>query len=83
MNSQKNQSRPGLKYIQMDALNTSFENEMFNVIIDKGTLDALMPNKEPETLEKVNQYFKEMQRLLKNCGRYVCVSLLQEHILQE
>lgn len=67
----------------MDALNTSFENETFNVIVDKGTLDALMPNKELETLEKVNQYFKEMERLLKNCGRYICVSLLQEHILQE
>ncbi|XP_066141878.1 eEF1A lysine and N-terminal methyltransferase homolog isoform X1 [Euwallacea fornicatus] len=82
MQSQTDKERPGLKYIQMDALHTDFKNEEFNVIIDKGTLDALMPDQAEGTLKTINQYFSEIQRILKYNGRYICISLLQEHILQ-
>lgn len=71
-----------LKYIQMDALNMSFENESFNVILDKGTLDALMPNGELETITNATKYFNEIHRVLRTGGRYFCISLLQEHILK-
>lgn len=27
-----------MSYLQMDALNTTFENERFNVVLDKGNL---------------------------------------------
>lgn len=81
MLSQNDKNRPNLKYLQMDALETSFHNEEFNVVIDKGTLDALMPNETSEVLEKILKYFDEIHRILKPTGRYLCISLLQEHIL--
>lgn len=66
----------------MDALNMNFENEEFSVILDKGTLDALMPNEHETTIENVKKYFSEIKRVLKFGGRYICISLLQEHILK-
>lgn len=60
----------------------SFKNEEFSVILDKGTLDALMPNDQESTVENVTQYFEEIIRVLKSGGRYICISLLQEHILR-
>lgn len=82
MNSINGKDRPDLKFIQMDALNMTFENEEFSVIIDKGTLDALMPNNDETTVENINKYFNELKRVLKSGGRYICISLLQEHILR-
>lgn len=40
--SAKNRSRKEMKFIKMDMLNMDFENEKFDVVLDKGTLDALM-----------------------------------------
>lgn len=37
----KNQKRKQMKWLVMDMLNMSFENESFDVVIDKGALDAL------------------------------------------
>lgn len=79
LNSKK---RPDMQFIHMDALDMKFENEQFSAIIDKGTLDALMPDGEKETVERIQKYFDEIMRVLKVSGRYVCVSLLQEHILK-
>ncbi|CAG9771157.1 unnamed protein product [Ceutorhynchus assimilis] len=83
MQSQIDKNRPNLKYLQMDALNTTFSNEQFSAVVDKGTLDALMPDNSKETLEKIDKYFAELQRILRPSGRYVCISLLQEHILSK
>ncbi|KAJ8920718.1 hypothetical protein NQ315_004857 [Exocentrus adspersus] len=80
--SEKTKDRETLKYVEMDALNMSFNAAEFSVVLDKGTLDALMPDSSTETLSKINQYFNEIQRVLKNGGRYICVSLLQGHILK-
>lgn len=49
--------RPGLVFEQMDALNTTYDNEQFNVVLDKGTLDALMPDNKEDTVEKINKLF--------------------------
>lgn len=75
--------RPAMQFIQMDALNMSFEERKFSVVLDKGTLDALMPNDKNETIERIDRYFREISRVLKDNGRYICVSLLQEHILKK
>lgn len=50
--------RPGLTFEQMDALNTSYDNDQFNVVLDKGTLDALMPDNKEETVERIDKLFK-------------------------
>ncbi|ENN75224.1 hypothetical protein HUJ04_002247 [Dendroctonus ponderosae] len=83
MQQQTDKDRPGLQYIEMDVLNTSFKNEEFSVIIDKATIDALMPDDSEESVKIIKQYFEEIQRITKNNGRYVCISLLQDYVLQQ
>ncbi|CAG9825256.1 unnamed protein product [Phaedon cochleariae] len=82
MLSKTAKERPDLKYLQMDALNTIFDDKTFNVVLDKGTLDALMSDGSEETISKIKQYFDEITRVLKFGARYMCISLLQEHILR-
>ncbi|XP_015172807.1 PREDICTED: methyltransferase-like protein 13 [Polistes dominula] len=82
LNINKN-DRPDLIYEQMDATQMTYSNEKFNVVLDKGTLDALMPNEKQETISVIDKYFKEITRVLRNGGRYICISLLQEHILRK
>ncbi|XP_072936789.1 eEF1A lysine and N-terminal methyltransferase homolog [Epargyreus clarus] len=77
-----NANRMGMKFICMDALNMSFGNEEFNVVLDKGTLDALMPDDLEDTVQRIDKYFSEIKRVLKPSGRFVCISLLQSHILK-
>lgn len=72
-----------MDFLTMDALNTTFENQTFDVIFDKGTLDALVSDNSNESLERANNLFKEVTRLLKINGKYICISLLQEHILRK
>lgn len=82
MQSQTDKSRPTLRYIQMDALNTTFSDESFSVAIDKATIDAIIPSEKEENLTAADNYFKEICRVLKSGGRYICISLLQEHVLK-
>ena len=75
-------SRESCKWIQMDATSMSFDNESFSVVLDKGTLDAMMSEESDAVNKMISKYFSEIMRVLKPMGRYVCVSLLQEHIIQ-
>nr|XP_026490448.1 methyltransferase-like protein 13 [Vanessa tameamea] len=75
-----NAHRTSMKFLYMDALNTTFGNDEFNVVLDKGTLDALMPDDSKETNERIDKYFDEIKRVLKIGGRFICISLLQSHI---
>lgn len=53
------------------------------MVIDKGTLDALLPPAfDLSAKETVEQMFAEVFRVLAIGGRYIIVSLLQEHILR-
>lgn len=76
------QTRPDMKFLQMDATEMSFENEQFSVALDKGTLDALFVDDSQDVKETIQKYFKEICRVLRVGGRYLCISLLQEHILK-
>jgi len=49
----------------------------------KGALDALFPKDTKENCDKIETLFKEIERILNEKGRYVCISLLQTHILRE
>lgn len=73
---------PDMKWLQMDLTASTFENEEFTCILDKATLDAIMTDGSPEVVAVINKYFDEVSRMLRVGGRYVCVSLLQEHILK-
>lgn len=74
--------RVNCKWLQMDATAMTFENESQSVVLDKGTLDAMMSEESDALNEMVQKYFSEITRVLKTMGRYVCVSLLQEHIIK-
>ncbi|XP_026745103.1 methyltransferase-like protein 13 [Trichoplusia ni] len=78
-----NSHRTGMKFLCMDALNTTFSDDEFNVVLDKGTLDALMPDDSEETVKSIDKYFHEIKRVLKLGGRFVCITLLQSHILSK
>lgn len=74
--------RQNCKWLQMDATKMSFENESYSVVLDKGTLDAMMSEDSDSVHDMVRSYFSEVARVLKTMGRFVCVSLLQEHIIK-
>ncbi|XP_017873074.1 PREDICTED: methyltransferase-like protein 13 [Drosophila arizonae] len=75
-------TRPDMKFIKMDATRMSFPDESFSVALDKGTLDAIFVNDSAETKEIVDRYFTEILRTMRNGGRYVGISMLQEHIIE-
>lgn len=56
-----------------------FSEEAFDVVVDKGGLDALM---EPEMGPKLgDQYLSEVRRVLKCGGKFVCLTLGESHVL--
>jgi len=78
----KNTKRTQMKWLEMDMLKTSFSDASFEVIVDKGALDALAAEDTPSVQADTKQLFAEVTRLLRPGGVYICVSLLQDHILQ-
>lgn len=73
--------RENCKWLTMDATAMKFDNESYSVVLDKGTLDAMMSEESDSLNEMIQKYFSEVSRVLKTMGRFVCVSLLQEHII--
>jgi hypothetical protein len=57
MKSLHEKDRPELEFMEMDALNMTFDSESFTVVIDKGTLDALMPEEDEESLKTATKFF--------------------------
>lgn len=75
--------RPDLQFLQVDARDmTKFSDEEFSVVIDKATLDAVLVDESAEVNEYVEKYWAEIDRVLRIGGRYLCISLLQKHVLE-
>ncbi|KAM7261401.1 hypothetical protein ACFE04_008768 [Oxalis oulophora] len=71
--------RPIMKWRIMDMTKMQFEDETFDVVVDKGGLDALM---EPELGPALgNQYLLEVKRVLKSGGKFVCLTLAESHVV--
>lgn len=83
MTERNKEQRPEMKYLKMDALDMEFKDSSFSVVLDKGTLDALMVDDSEAVNEDINKLFCEIGRVLKLGGRYVCISLMQDHILNK
>ena len=49
--------RPDLIFEHMDATAMTYPDDKFSIVLDKGTLDALMPDSTPETNNRINKYF--------------------------
>ncbi|BBG93368.1 S-adenosyl-L-methionine-dependent methyltransferases superfamily protein [Prunus dulcis] len=69
--------RPDMRWRVMDMTAMQFEDEAFDVVVDKGGLDALM---EPELGPKLGtQYLSEVRRVLKSGGKFICLTLAESH----
>ena len=60
-----------------------FSDAQFSVVLDKGTLDAVLVDESDDTMDTVNKMFAEIDRVLRVGGRYICVSLAQDHIIKK
>ncbi|KAJ1359566.1 hypothetical protein KIN20_018331 [Parelaphostrongylus tenuis] len=79
----RNRKRPELLFKADDATSLSFGDDDFSVVIDKGTLDSLLPPQATEQqTESVRRMFREVERVLKEVGRYLVVTLAQHHIVK-
>ncbi|KAF4349598.1 hypothetical protein F8388_003782 [Cannabis sativa] len=71
--------RPGMLWRVMDITKMQFEDAIFDVVVDKGGLDALM---EPELGPDLGkQYLSEVKRVLKIGGKFICLTLAEAHVL--
>lgn len=61
-----------LKYLEMDARNLNFKDESIDVVLDKGTIDALMCG--DDSSENCDQLAREAYRVLKPGGTMICIS---------
>ncbi|KAF8697143.1 hypothetical protein HU200_036137 [Digitaria exilis] len=72
-------ARPEMRWRIMDITNMQFADGSFDVILDKGGLDALM---EPGAGTKLGtKYLNEAKRVLKSGGKFVCLTLAESHVL--
>ncbi|KAM6077671.1 eEF1A lysine and N-terminal methyltransferase isoform 2-T4 [Theristicus caerulescens] len=83
MQERSRSKRPKMSYLLMDMLQMDFPDAHFQVVLDKGTLDAVLTSEEEATLTKVDKMFAEISRVLQVGGRYFCVSLAQAHVLKK
>ncbi|KAL7076464.1 hypothetical protein ACQ4LE_004374 [Meloidogyne hapla] len=83
-NKKNHENRPSLKFKNCSASNIDLQNSSVNVAIDKGTLDALLPSKYSEKeYNLVDLIFEEIERCLAPFGRYIIITLAQDHIIQK
>ncbi|XP_055498232.1 eEF1A lysine and N-terminal methyltransferase isoform X2 [Leucoraja erinacea] len=75
--------RPAMAFAKMDVGQMEFADSQFQVVLDKGTLDAIMTDESEGTLRKVEEMFGEIGRVLRLGGRFLCISLAQEHIARK
>uniref|UniRef100_UPI00398E57E4 EEF1A lysine methyltransferase 4 n=1 Tax=Pristiophorus japonicus TaxID=55135 RepID=UPI00398E57E4 len=79
----------GMEWKVMDAKALEFENESFDVVLEKGTLDAMMVdeknpwNVSQETAEIIDQVSKEISRVLRKGGRFISITFAQPHFRKQ
>ncbi|GFY49836.1 eEF1A lysine and N-terminal methyltransferase [Trichonephila inaurata madagascariensis] len=83
MKERYGRDRPKMSFEVMDVFKLPFEEGSFSVVIDKGTLDALLTDTSQEVNDRIDTMFSQIDKVLHNGGRYLCFSLLQEHVLNK
>ena len=63
-----------MRWIQMDCRKMNFPYKTFDAVIDKGTLDIILYNKNYKI--EIAQYLNEVERVLKSGGVFINVSAL-------
>lgn len=67
----RNKSRKSMKWEVMDMKKLEFDSDSFDVVFDKGALDALMSS--PESKQDAVEMIDSISRVLKPNGCYACV----------
>ena len=58
----------------------SFADDEFSVVLDKGTVDAIFTQNTQEVVSQINKMLQEIGRVLRVGGRFLCITLAQDHI---
>jgi len=66
-----------LRWLEMDATDLKFGEEKFDLVVDKGTLDALICET-TESHPKIQQVVAEAWRVLKSGGYYILITYANE-----
>jgi SAM-dependent methyltransferase len=78
-------ARPGMQWLVMDMTKLSFDDDSFDVVIDKAALDALLSdegdvwNPNQESIQAADQVCRSISRVLKSGGAFLQISLVQPH----
>ena len=72
---------PHLTWEVMDMTKLAYANSSFDVVVDKGSLDALLSTHSKESSQDSNHMFNHISRVLDTSGCYICISLAQDYIL--
>ena len=67
MSERNKTERPELVFERMDILQMTYSSAAFDLVLDKGTCDALCTDTSPETRERMGKMFAEV-------ARWVCCS---------
>jgi hypothetical protein len=59
-----------------------YSNDSFEQIYDKGALDALMSTNTNDTKIKAKKMFNEIERMLIDNGKYICITLAENYIFE-
>jgi ubiquinone/menaquinone biosynthesis C-methylase UbiE len=85
MTTKNQRQRPLMTWVVMDVTEMTFSDETFDVVIDKGTLDAILsPQKDPWKLEpdlaqKASRMLWQVSRVLKRGGLFFYITFGQPH----
>lgn len=79
----KNLGRDKMTWDVGDMTNLSkYGNNSFDIVFDKGALDALMSTDSEQSREMAKRMFDEITRVLKPNGKYVCITLAERFIIE-
>ncbi|RYG42229.1 class I SAM-dependent methyltransferase, partial [archaeon] len=74
-------SCPGMKWMVQDAsAMCDVDSASFHAVLDKGTLDAMTPDEGVDTTAGVVAMFGEVARILRPGGKYMIITLAQDHV---
>jgi ubiquinone/menaquinone biosynthesis C-methylase UbiE len=79
----QNLQRSEMSWEVMDMTALTYPDESYDVVLDKGALDALMSANTPQAKAQAEEMFQSIIRVLKANGRYVCITLAEDYIVQQ
>lgn len=81
MLTQHLRKRPEMLWRIMDMTEMQFSDGAFDIVLDKGGLDALLGEPGQGTTKAV-RFISEVKRVLGHGGRYACITLAQSHVIE-